>query len=914
MKKLLSIFLTVCLSVTLLCGQAPVFAAESDCLELGHFNGNAWQDAANPSQGLVGLSVNEYNFTPTKDWMVAVGYTVSEAGTYDLSGSIMIDADTAKGVAENANAFDFMIFEKKSNTMVYPSAKADFFNIQNTEINRLAVTPFSAEFKAKAGDEFIVLVRNNLENKTPSLQVILDVYRTDGAERKLVASNYGGFSDTQGKNGWRYYKIAESGFKMPAVSKDAVAEETNGFEECRYFDGTWWFVNTHGASNANSPFNGIAVGPYTQAAAPGYMVARGFTVKEDGPVSFSGTVMLDINEYMGVPENVDAVGFMVIEKNSNIVLYPSDKNDFVVYKNTEVNRTQPVLISGSFEAKQGDEILFITRNETSAQRPSMQVIVDVYGNENGVSKLIGNTHKGFGGEQGKNNWRYYYASNSTFKKPIAPAKDIFNAAAHYDKKGNAWFASKPAMTDKVISSFGASVSSEAITATTKSAVAVGYKAPKAGVLSFSFSHEALSGEGTVGFSVVKKSTFERVYPADAPYKKLQSGAETLNGTFKAARGDEYLFIFSVLDGGADVKIPLTLTVDGKTLASGFSDKNDGAPFRYYFAPAISVYEEIFKEKMTNSPYMTDDAAGIRDVAFDMSEVTYFDEENWRWTVGDPKTSFESPANPAFMAVHAGGGLFCNQNYSMIRTYTAQTDCTININGNLLTEIPEYLGLPSNDSRADYMICNSKGQIVYPTDQSGFFTFHPSEVTVENQHTVNVNVKMKAGESLYFICRNRTDKTYVCFYNYYTLTENPDDTSQTPIVIDYAGSFSDKQGQDGWGYYYASSDTFRFVPGTTLDKPAENVGQAGSIGGSGNTDSGDDEETPKESSENRMIRLALYLSIGVDVFALIAIVLIVLLKIKKAKKVKAEGVTSAAESENPTEGDGSAEADAKQSDQ
>ena len=910
MKKLLSIFLTVCLSVTLLCGQAPVFAAASDCLELGHFSGNAWQDSANPSQGTAGLSVNEYNFTPTKDWMAAVGYTVSEAGTYDLSGTVMIDAETAKGVPENADAFDFMIFEKKSNTMVYPSSKADFFNIKNTEINRLAITPFSAEFKAKAGDEFIVLVRNNLENKTPSLQVILEVFRTDGAERKMVASNYGGFSDTQGKNGWRYYKVAESGFKMPAVSADAVAEVTDGFEECRYFDGTWWFVNKHGATNSNSPFNGIAVGPYTQSAAPGYMSARGFTVQEDGPVSFSGTTLLDINQYMGVPENVDAVGFMVIEKKSNMVLYPSDKNDFVVYKNTEANRTQPVLISGSFEAKKGDEILFITRNETSEQRPSMQVIVDIYGNENGVSKLIGNTHKNFNGEQGKNNWRYYYASNSTFKKPIMPAKEIFTAAAHYDKKSNAWYASKPAMTDKIISAYGASVSAEKISVTTKSAVAVGYKADTTGAPTFTLTHEALSGEGTVGFSVVKKATFERVYPADAPYKKLQSGAETLSGSFKAARGDEYLFIFTVLDGGADVKIPLTLTVDGKTLAKGFSDKNDGAPFRYYFAPAISVYEEIFKANMANSPYMTDDAVGIRDVAFDMSEVTYFDEENWRWTVGDPKTSFESPAHPAFMAVHSGGGLFCNQNYSMVRTYTAQTDCTLNITGNMFTEVPEYLGVPSNDSKADYMICNSKGQIVYPTDQSGFYTFHPSDITVDNQHAVNVNVKLAVGETLYFICRNRTDKTYVCFYNYFALTEIPDDTTLNPVVLDYAGCFSDKQGQDGWGYYYASRDDFRFLPGTTLDKPA-NVGQA--VGGNdGSTNAKDDDDSAEEKSDNSLIRLALYLTVGVDLLALAAIVLIVLLKIKKAKKAQAEGTASAAESENPTEGDGSAEVDAKQS--
>ncbi len=895
MKKILSIFLAALVSVTMLFGQLSVFAEASGCIELGNFNDNAWKDTGIGSQ----LSVNAYNFTPSKDWMVAVGYTVAEAGTYDLSGSVLIDATTVEGVAENANVFDFMIFERKSNTMVYPAAKSEFFNIQNTALNRLAVTPFSAEYNAQAGDEFIVLVRNNLENKTPSLQVVLDVYRMEGEERKWKASNYGGFSDTQGANGWRYYKVAEKDFAMPVVSKTAVAEITDGFVECKYFKDPWWYVNAQGANNANSPFNGIAIGPYTQSSAPGYMVARGFTVQEDGPVSFSGTVMLDINAYMGVPEDADAVGFMVIEKNSNMVLYPSDKADFVVYKNTEENRTLPVSVSGSFEAKQGDEILFITRNETSAQRPSMQVMMSVYANKDGVSQLVGKTHEAFSGEQGKNNWRYYYASSSTFKTPTMPAKEIFNAAAHYDKDSKAWVASQAALTDKVISSFGASVTAESVTATAKAATAIGYKAPKSGNVDFSFSHEALS-DAAVGFSVVKKATFERVYPADAPYKKLQGGKETLSGSFKVTRGDEYLFIFTVLDNSEKATVPLTLKVGGEALANKLSDNNDGEPFRYYFAPTVSVYEEIFKEKMAESPYMADDAAGIRDVTFDMSEVTYFDEENWRWTVGDPKTSFESTADPAFMAVHAGGGLFCNQNYSMIRTYTVQTDCTLNINGNLLTEVPEWLGLPSNDSRLDYMICNSKGQIVYPTDQMGFFTFRPSEASVDNPLTVNVNVKMKAGESLYFIGRNRTDKTYVILYNYYVLTENPDDTTQTPIVVDLAGSLTDKQGQDGWRYCYTTNNSFRFVTGTVLDKPAEIVGQGGNSDGTSNKD--DTQANVDNSTVNPMIRVAFYAAIGVDVVAIAAIFLLVVLKVIKARKVTAEGETLAADTNNSTAGE------------
>ncbi len=888
MKKLLSILFAVLLVVTMLCGSASVTMAASVYRQLGQFGGNAWQGTAD----LAGLSVNAYNFTPSSNWMVAAGYTVTTAGTYDLSGSVLIDAATVSGVAENANTFDFMIFERKSNTMVYPAAKSAFLNMKNTALNRSAVTPFSAGYTAKAGDEFIFLVRNNLQQGTPSLQVLADLYRIDGGNRQLVTSNYDDFSGTQGAKGWRYYGVSETGFTMPAVSKTAVSEITNGFVQCQHFNKNWWGVNAQSSNNANSPFYGIVVGQHTQAASPGYMVARGFTVKEDGPVSFSGTVMLDIHPSMGVPENVDTIGFMVIEKNSNTVLYPSGSAAFTVYKNTANNRTKPALISGSFEAKAGDEILFITRNETSSQRPSAQVIMNIYAEKEDGPKLLGNTHEGFSGTQGRNNWRYYYASNSTFKTPVVPAQNIFSAAAHYDSGNNAWFASQAAMSDKVISSFGASVTAGSVTATAKTAVAVGYKAPKAGNVNFSFSHEALPKDGAVGFSVVKKSTFERVYPNGASYKALQGGSETLSGSFKAFRGDEYLFVFTVLNNGEDVNIPLTLTVGGATLAGKFSDKNDGAPFRYYFAPTVSVYEAIFKEKMTVTPYMADDEQGIRDVTFDMSVIGNFDEEKWMWTVGGSKNAFENPASPAFMAVQGESSLVSNRYYSSIRTYTAQTDCTLNINGNLLTEVPEYMGQASQDSRLDYMICNSKGQIVYPTDQSGFFTFHPQELRPDKPMLLNVNVKLKAGESLYFIGRNRTDKDYVYFYNYFVLTESPDDASKSPVVVDFSGSFSDKQGQDGWRYYYASSDAFRFLPGTVLDKPA-GTGKPG-----GNTDDKNnaDDQAQKTGSTVNPVLVAFYVTVSVDILAIAAIVLLVVWKLrqKKAAVVAAEAPTSVEE--------------------
>lgn len=107
---------------------------------------------------------------------------------------------------------------------------------------------------------------------------------------------------------------------------------------------------------------------------------------------------------------------------------------------------------------------------------------------------------------------------------------------------------------------GASVKKDAVALTAKTGTAIGCKAAKSGKVDFSFKHSAFEGGAKVGFSVVKKSTFEQVYPEKKGFKTLAAGAETLTGSFNAAKGDEYLFVFAMQGKGANVSLPTELSV------------------------------------------------------------------------------------------------------------------------------------------------------------------------------------------------------------------------------------------------------------------------------------------------------------------------------------------------------------------
>ena len=245
MKKILSLVLAALLLVAILPSPFGALAAGNTYKELSSYNGAAWQGN--------GVTVEAYKMTPSADNMAAMGFTVDKAGEYSFTAELMIDAESMPVGNIGKDAFGFIVLERRSNTLIYPSSKSEFYTIKNTEINQQTNTTVSGSFTAKAGDELVFIVKNEL-SKTCSLQILTEI-KKDGA---AVSNNYDNFSDTQGKNGWKYYSVSENGFSMPKMPAGAAAETTNGFVELGNFDENWWWVNKAGKSDTNSPFYGMA--------------------------------------------------------------------------------------------------------------------------------------------------------------------------------------------------------------------------------------------------------------------------------------------------------------------------------------------------------------------------------------------------------------------------------------------------------------------------------------------------------------------------------------------------------------------------------------------------------------------------------------------------------------------------------
>ena len=819
-------------------------------------------------------NIEKYNMRATEKYMVAKGYTFKEAGEYDFSGSILLDEETVSGVKKNADTIGFMILERKSNTVLYPSGKADFYVVKNTELEKTTIKNVTGNIKAKAGDEIIFLVKN-LTDKTPALQVIFDIYKGTGENREKVASTYADYSTTQGEKNWGYYKLAVSSFETPSIPEGAIPAETNGFRDLGYFDGTWWWVNTISASDPASDYAGIRVGPHTMCTTNDYLAAKSYTVQKDGYLDFSGTVLLDITPAMGVPENVDTIGFMVIEKRSNTVLYPADSNKFEVFKNTEKNRTTPSTFAGGCEVKAGDEIVFISKNLTKGLNPSVQIIANVNLTVDGEKKKVGNSSDDYVGVQGKTNWRYCYASVSTFKTPSIPAKNIFDVAEHYNVDDKSWYLAEGSVKEMALKSYGAKLSKDKFTVTNQQFLAIGIKGEKNGQVSIKGSVKNTSSAGEIGVSIVKKSNFEKIYPTKEAYKKVTAGNSVdISASLNSVKGEEYLIVLSnpsvvqTIDGEISIKFGST------DYSSVFSNKQNEKGIKYYMSAAEKVYAHLFNADYTNSPYVAADSAGKKDVRFEPYMLKNFDDEKWMWYVDD----WENPASKGYMAILMETTAASTPNYSMVRSYTAQEDSTVSIYGNLNSEsIGDWLGGNPKGELFDIMIFNDKGQILFPSDRSGFFTFEAGTFNAEDAKLLNISVDMNAGEKIYMVTRNRSEVPFFWTYMYFQIFETPiGGVLGTPITSTNEG-FSDMQGDSGWNYYYTYNDTYSFVPSTSEIKFTPYK------------DSVTPQKKPVADNDAEIAAKAAWLKpaffslVGFDVLLAAAIIAFVCIKLVKSKK-------------------------------
>lgn len=825
-------------------------------------------------------NIEKYNMRATEKYMVAKGYTFEKAGTYDFSGSILLDAETVAGVTENKEAIGFMIFERKSNTILYPSNNSDFYTIKNTELERTTLKNISGSITAKAGDEIVFLVSNKT-TKSPALQVIFSIFEGTGNNRKMLTSTYTDYTTVQGKNNWRYYKVAVDGFELPSVPDGVLSTTTNGFEKMTYCNKGWWWVNSLAESDPASDFGKLNIGTHTTGPSPNFMTAKGYTVSEDCLIDFSGTVMLDVNEYMGVPEGQKTMSFMVIEKRSNTILYPSEKAEFLTLYNDLKTRTIPQGFSGSFEAKAGDELLFVCKNETEASSPSIQVIADVYATVNGEKKKVANTHEGFSNVQGKNGWRYYYASVDTFVKPSVLAKNIFIAGEYYES--SKWYLSEESVNETVLKSYGTYISEDEIAVSKRQSAAIGIKAQKDGKYTISGSIKNTSDAGEAGFIVVKKATFEPVYPDNGEIKKVQPGKESsFNVIVNATKSEEYLLVFVNVSSQNTVAVKADVSLGNTSFSKNFSKKQGEGNIKYYFASNEEVFANVLKTEWENSPYIEQDFAGMKDVVFEPHKLKNFDDEKWMWYVDD----WENGAAKGFMAVLAETAFVSTPHYSMVRSYTVQEDSTVSIYGNMNSEdIGDWLGGNPKGKLFDIMIFNSSGQILFPVDRSGFFSFEAGTFNADNTELINISADMKAGEKIYMVTRNRSNASYFYTYMYFQIFETPvGGTLTTPLTSTNEG-FSDMQGDNGWNYYYTDNNSYSFVPGTSQIKVTPFAE------GSSNANK-KPAATPDDviAETSNWLKPTFYGLIGLDVLLVAAILGFVLLKLFKNRPKKIQEIS------------------------
>ncbi len=894
MKKAMSILLTVVLAATAIL-SLPLTAAADVYYKLDFTPSNMVYDVSNSAWTKATGNTSCMNYPgyavvdKTADGGAAAirKFVAPVAGDLKVAWGGGVYIDNSQGNLTGATV-QFAI-TNQSGQIIFPK-NGDVATVR--EGTPLAV---SLDVKSvKAGDAFYFIVMNPSHNR---LVCAINVGVNIGA--KAYSNTSGQLYDgiVQGGKGW-YHQYANRVTKSVGPGKPDLGEDTpstpdvidpsytleaqtNGFVEMKAFMNNWWWADAQGQI-PTSPSFGMANGTHTQPPAPGYMTAKGYKIAKDGVVTFSGTVMLDINDSMGVAEGANTIGFMVIEKNSNTVLYPSDKAEFMVMKNTKDNRTKPTMISGTFEAKAGDEILFITRNETAKAHPSVQVIMDIYREENGVKTKIGNTHEQFSSQQGKNGWRYYYASIKGFRKPSVPAPSIFQKAEHFEGSKNAWYLLPESVKESVTVSYAANIGRESVTVTEHTGAAVGYKAAKAGKFSYTFTHEGVAADKKVGFCVVNKRTFK----AATAWQLLDSKAQTITGSFSAAKGDEYLFVVAMLGVGDPVTVPITLTVDKTTLAAALTEQQGNAQMTYYFAPIKEICADLLKTKREESPYMSAEDVGMRDVRFDPHQLTQFDEEKWMWSVSD----WENPSSAGYMAVMLEGASVSTPNYSMIRSYEVQSDCVVSVYGNMFSEVPAFLGAAPNEALFDFLICNDKGQIMYPEDQSGFYSFKAADLTVNKPIVVNVSAGAKAGDKVYVVFRNRSDKAFTYLYTHFQIFETPVGENPSVPLTGAAEGFSDTQGDNGWRYYYTTNDSYRFVKGTKLDKVITGTATP-------DTDSPAEEEETEEVGTNTLAVVMFWVSAGIDLICITLLVLYILWKVRQKKAPAGEPEDSAGSEES-----------------
>lgn len=194
---------------------------------------------------------------------------------------------------------------------------------------------------------------------------------------------------------------------------------------------------------------------------------------------------------------------------------------------------------------------------------------------------------------------------------------------------------------------------------------------------------------------------------------------------------------------------------------------------------------------------------IATVQFTAYDMTYYDEGNLYWYIGE--AAAENTEIEEYGCIQNQYGMASTNSYASVRCYEIQTDCDFSFEGTASLVFNEGDGIDQETAMIDFLVCTSKGKVIYPNDGSPFQTIAKSDgvadISGEAKHLI-------AGDRIYFLALNRSPakSQYLQFGVSVWETEYG---AQREGSFSNTNVYSGMQGYDGWYFMCARSEDVVF---------------------------------------------------------------------------------------------------------
>ena len=622
---------------------------------------------------------------------------------------------------------------------------------------------------------------------------------------------------------------------LPMIAMSGLmVSAANVYTPMGHYSGSVWQIDA-----AKTPATGDAfIEGGSMVPSPTDMVAIGYKVTTNAQITIQLAGYLNIPGWVTVAPEQEALAYTVLEKNSNTRLYPAGDETFVTLKNN-ADDTNPARAAHIFtvNAKAGDEIIVLVKNLMSAC-PYFSFGLN-FGEfpEGGGEEWLSTTAE-FGNPVHAK-LAYYHIPAAGFAEPAPPvvvtppAGDSYKELAFYDGSSQTWQISPektPATGDAFIEKYSMVPSPADMTA-------VGYKVADNSLITVELSASLNvpgwvtipAGTETMGFMILEKNSNRQLYPRDkAGFATLKNESPDTDAapllrtfSFQANAGDEIvLLVQNYLTVNAYFAYNLKI---GEKVGDGeptwlqttevFGNPVHGK-LKYYYLAETDFTAPAFTpaaEDAGPEGKIEESDPGRKDIKFTPIPMEFFKTDTREWFVNQVSVSDQN--SPYFGAVIQEGALAPTKNTLLARSYTASKDCNLSIDGHMQVQIPTWIDATLGETLVcEYLICNSKGQILYPKNAEGFGKIKKSD----GNQTFSTALHVKKGEEIFLIARNSNPEGMPYLQWTYSIFETAAGETKTIPVTDTTAAYSGEQGKNNFRYYYINNDdNLYFTKGTAI---------------------------------------------------------------------------------------------------